>query len=145
MERIGAAGPEPAVGARSGAAEGPEPAVGDPSRAAEGPQPAGGDLQASAPGRPTPIVRISFVLRGVALWFGIHLGMAFLEVLHFTALQAAFMLAVVYGGVWLDQRARREGLLLGNAGIPPWVGPGHAVAAAALMEGMVQVWMWRAA
>lgn len=127
-----------------GAAD-PEPAVGDPPRAAERPHPAVGYPRASAPGRPTPAVRISFVLRGVALWFGVHLGMAFLEVLHFSALQAAFMLAVVYGGVWLDQRARREVVLLGNAGIPPWVGPGHAVAAAALMEGMVQVWMWRAA
>lgn len=90
------------------------------------------------PGRLTPVLRVSFVLRGVALWFAIHLGMAFLGQIVLSPAQVVFALAVVYAGVVVDQRVRREDLLLGNAGVAPWVGPGHALGAAGVLEAAFQ-------
>lgn len=91
------------------------------------------------PGRLTVLFRVSFALRGLAVWFAVHFGMAFVGQPLLSPVQAGFLLIVVYVGVALDQRAAREDLLLENAGVPRWVGPGHAVAAAAVLEGVLQV------
>lgn len=94
-------------------------------------------------GRLTRPARVSFLLRGAGVWVAIHIGAAFTRAYAgpagLGALQVGFVLVVVYLAVLVDQRVRREHLLLGNAGIPPWVGPAHAVAAAATLETLVQV------
>lgn len=107
----------------------------DPERPGTGgPEPA-----PELPGRLSPMLRWSFVFRGVSVWVGVHLAMAFFGSLLLSPAQVGFLLLVVCGGVVVDQRVRREDLLLGNAGIPPWVGPAHAVTAAAIVEGVMQL------
>ena len=100
-----------------------------------------------AAGRPTAVVRLGFLLRGLAVWVAVHLGIAFavgagggsmVSTLTLSPIGVAALLTTVYAAVAIDQRVRREDLLLGNAGIAPWVGPAHAAGAAAVLEVVVR-------
>jgi hypothetical protein len=84
------------------------------------------------------IHRVSFLLRGVSLWIGVRLAMAFFGFWLFSPVQVAVLFVVVYAGSAVDQRVRREDVLFGNAGVSPRVGPLHALAAAILLEAAVQ-------
>lgn len=84
-------------------------------------------------GRLTPF-RNAYLLRGVAVWGGVRLALAWGEVLNPGVPVEIALLGVVGLAVWMDALRRAEDLFLGNLGIPSWTIAVLAVPVALLAE-----------
>jgi hypothetical protein len=81
-----------------------------------------------------PRFRNAYVIRGVLVWMGVRLALAFMGVLSPNVLEESIVLAVVCLAVFLDARRRDEDVFLGNLGISAGVIPCYALPLALLLE-----------
>lgn len=78
--------------------------------------------------------RNAYLRRGLAVWLGVRLALAWGEILNPGVTAEVALLAVVGVAVWMDARRRAEDVFLGNLGIPGWTIAALAVPAALLAE-----------
>jgi hypothetical protein len=98
---------------------------------------------------PPPSFTLGYLVRGAVLWFGVHFAAGFAVALDgdggaagstllLRPLAVLFLLSAVYLASWVDDRARRDLVLLGNLGVPPWWPAAVSTGAALALELCVQ-------